>query len=103
MDVVFSVCIVTPGAVCSCMRSMSVSSCRCYMFVIWVGGDSRPRIVERITEEGQVFRLEGGNKRGKCFSSGEVDHIAVSCHRNAWSENEKQWLRGKRVVMCTEG
>ena len=32
MDVVFSVCIVTRGAVGSCMGSMSVSSCRC-MFV----------------------------------------------------------------------
>ena len=36
MDVVFSVCIVTRGAVCarcSCMGSVSVSSCRCCMFV----------------------------------------------------------------------
>ena len=36
MDVVFSVCIVRRGAVgaqCSCMGNMSVSSCRCCMFV----------------------------------------------------------------------
>ena len=34
MDVVFSVCIVTRGALkCSCMGIMSVSSCRCCMFV----------------------------------------------------------------------
>ena len=34
MDVVFSVCIVRRGAVeCSCMGSVSVSSCRCCMFV----------------------------------------------------------------------
>ena len=32
MDVVFSVCIVRRGA-CSCMGSVSVSSCRCCMFV----------------------------------------------------------------------
>ena len=31
MDVVFSVCIVSCS--CSCMGSMSVSSCRCCMFV----------------------------------------------------------------------
>ena len=31
MDVVFSVCIVSCG--CSCMGSVSVSSCRCCMFV----------------------------------------------------------------------
>ena len=35
MDVVFSVCIVMRGAACrcSCMGSVSVSSCRCCMFV----------------------------------------------------------------------
>ena len=34
MDVVFSVCIVRRGAArCSCMESVSVSSCRCCMFV----------------------------------------------------------------------
>ena len=33
MDVVFSVCIVRRGAVDSCMGSVSVSSCRCCMFV----------------------------------------------------------------------
>ena len=34
MDVVFSVCIVMRGG--SCMESMSVSSCRCCMFVFCV-------------------------------------------------------------------
>ena len=34
MVVVFSVCMVRHGAVrCSCMGSMSISSCRCCMFV----------------------------------------------------------------------
>ena len=33
MDVVFLVCIVTRGASCLCMGSMSVLSCRCCMFV----------------------------------------------------------------------
>ena len=34
MDVVFSVCVVRRGAVgCSCMGSVSVSSCKCCMFV----------------------------------------------------------------------
>ena len=34
MDVVFSACIVTRGAVCTrIMGSMSVSSCRCCIFV----------------------------------------------------------------------
>ena len=32
MDIVFSVCIVMRGVLCTCMGSMSVSSCRC-MFV----------------------------------------------------------------------
>ena len=36
MDVVFYVCIVTRGAVSACMRSRSVSSCRCCMFVVCV-------------------------------------------------------------------
>ena len=37
MDVVFSVCIVTRGAVdsCSCMGSISVSSCRCCTFCLF--------------------------------------------------------------------
>ena len=33
MDVVFSFSIVRRGMVCSCMGSVSVSSCRCCMFV----------------------------------------------------------------------
>ena len=33
MDVVFYVCIVWHGVVCACVGSVSVSSCRCCMFV----------------------------------------------------------------------
>ena len=34
MDVVFSICIVRPWSCrCSCMGSVSVSSCRCCMFM----------------------------------------------------------------------
>ena len=28
-----------------------------------------------MTDEGQVYRLDGGNKGGRCFSCGEVGHI----------------------------
>ena len=31
-----------------------------------------------MTKEGQVFRLAGGNKGWKCFSCGEVGHMAGS-------------------------
>ena len=36
MDVVFSVCIVRRGAVGARVGSVSVSSCRCCIFVSWV-------------------------------------------------------------------
>ena len=36
MDVVFSVCIVRCGAAGKCLGSVSVSSCRCCMFVSYV-------------------------------------------------------------------
>ena len=29
--------------------------------VSWVGAGSKARIVEEMTEEGKIFRLEGGN------------------------------------------
>ena len=66
--------------------------------VSWVGGDSKSRIVKEMTEEGQLFRLEGGNKEGKCFSCGEVGHMAGSCPRNAWSRNSKNEFKGKELV-----
>ena len=50
----------------------------------WVGEDSNAWIVEEMTEEGQVYRLEGGNKGGRYFSCGEVGHMAGSCTRNAF-------------------
>ena len=59
-------------------------------------------IVEERTEEGQVFRLEGGNKWVKCYSSGEVGHMSWTCPRSAGSKNGKNGL-GKRVVKCREG
>ena len=34
----------------------------------WVGEDSKARIVEEMMDEGQVYRLEGGHKGGRCFS-----------------------------------
>ena len=46
-----------------------------------------------MTDEGQVYRLEGGNKGGRCFSCGEVGHIAGSCPRNAWSKNRKNGFK----------
>ena len=47
--------------------------------------------MEVMTEEGQVFLLEGGNKGSKCFLCGEVGHMAGSCPRNAWSKNGENW------------
>ena len=48
----------------------------CETNVSWVGYDSKARIVEDMTEEGQVYRLEGRNKGGSCFSCGEVGYMA---------------------------
>ena len=62
--------------------------------VSWVGEDSKARIVEEMTDEGQVYRLEGGHKGGRCFSCGEVGHRAGSCPRNAWSKNGKKGVKG---------
>ena len=62
--------------------------------VRWVVEDSKARVVEEMTDEGQVYRLEGGNK------GGEVGHMSGSCPRNAWSKNRVQ---GRRVGWCGEG
>ena len=59
------------------------------------GGDSKARVVEEMTDEGQVYRLERENKGGVCFLCGEVGHMAGSCPRNAWSKNGKNGLKGK--------
>ena len=53
-------------------------------------GDSRAMIVEQRTEEGQVFRLEGGNKGEKCFWCGEVGHMAGTSPGKTWSKNGKK-------------
>ena len=67
----------------------------------WVGGDSKERIVEEMTEEGHVFRLEGG--RGKVhFSFGEVatwQGLVLGMHE----VRMEKWAQGKRVVCCEEG
>ena len=46
-------------------------------------------------KEGQVYRLEGVNKGGRCFSCGEVGHMVGSCPRNAWSKNRKNGFNGE--------
>ena len=63
------------------------------MSLVW--GDSKTRIVDEMTEDGLEFKLEGGNKGGKCFSCGEVGHMAGSCPGNAWSRNGKNGFNGK--------
>ena len=63
-----------------------------------MGEDSIARIVEEMTDKGQVYRLEEGNKGGRCFSCGEVGHMAGSCPRNAWSKNRKKGFKGKEWV-----
>ena len=66
--------------------------------VSWVGEDSRAMVVEEMTDEGQVYMLEGGNKWGRCFSCGEVGHMAGSCPRNAWRKYRKNEFKGKEWV-----
>ena len=66
--------------------------------VSWVGEDSKARVVGEMTDEGQVYRLEGGNKGGRCFSCGEVGHMAGFCPRNAWSKNRKNGFKGEGWV-----
>ena len=61
----------------------------------WVGKDSNARVVEEMTDEGQVYSLEGGNKGGMCFSCGEVGHVAGFCPRNAWSKNMKNGVKAE--------
>ena len=57
--------------------------------VSWVGEDSTARVMEEMTDKGQVYRLEGGNKGGRCFLCGKVGHMAGFCPRNAWRKNRK--------------
>ena len=51
-----------------------------------------------LTDEGQVYRLERGNKGGTCISCGEVGHMVRSCPRNAWSKKRKNEFKGKEWV-----
>ena len=60
-----------------------------------MGEDSKARVVEEMTDEGQVYRLEVGNKGGRCFSCVEVGHMAGFCPRNAWSKNRKNGFKGE--------
>ena len=71
--------------------------------VSWVGEDSKARVVEEMTDERQVYRLEGGNKGGRCFSCGEVGHMAGFCPRNAWSKNRKNGFKGEGWVGVGRG
>ena len=71
--------------------------------VSWVGEDSKARIVEEMTDEGQVYRLEGGHKGGMCFSCGEMGHMAGFCPRNAWSKNGKRGFKGNECVGVGRG
>ena len=61
----------------------------------WVGNDSKARVVEEMTDEGEVYKLEGGNKGVRYFSCGEVSHMAGLCSRNAWSKNRKNGFKGE--------
>ena len=76
------------GSAVDCANNFEVN-------VGWVCEDSKARIVEKMAEEGQVYRLEGGNKGGRCFSCGKAGHMAGSCPRNAWSKNGNNWFNGK--------
>ena len=67
------------------------------------GGDSKASIVEEMMDKRQVYRLEGGNKGGRCFSCGEVGHMAGSCPRNAWSKNGENGFNGKEWVDVGRG
>ena len=58
--------------------------------------------MEEMTAEGKVLRLEGENKEGKCFSCGEVGHMAGACPRNAWRSTEK-WIRENKVLRYRDG
>ena len=69
----------------------------------WVEDDSKAMGVEEMTDEGQVYKLEGGNKRGWCFSCGNVGHMAEFCARNAWSKNRKNGFKGEGWVVVGRG
>ena len=73
--------------------------------VSWVGEDSKARIVEEMTEEGQVYRLEGGNKVGRCFSCGEVSHMTGVVLGLHGVKTGKEWGgvgRGRGCFGCGE-
>ena len=63
--------------------------------VSWAGEDSKTHSVEQMTEDEQVYMLEGGNKGGMCFLCGEVGLMAGSCPRNSWSKNGKNGFKEK--------
>ena len=65
--------------------------------VSWVVEDSKARVVEEMTDEGQ------GNKGGRCLSCGEVGHMAGFCPRNAWSKNRKNGFKGEGWGGVEEG
>ena len=67
------------------------------------GEDSKARVVEEMTAEGQVYRFEGGNKGGRCFLCEEVGHMAGFCPRNAWSKNRKNGFKGEGWVGVGRG
>ena len=71
--------------------------------VSWVEGDSKARIVEEMTEEWHVIRLDGGNKGGELFSCVEVGHMAGSCPRNACSRNGDVRFKGKKWISVGRG
>ena len=71
--------------------------------VSWVGQDSKARVVEEMTDKGQVYWLEGGNKGGRCFLCEEVGHMAGFCPRNAWSKNRKHGFKGEGWVGVGRG
>ena len=71
--------------------------------VSWMGEDSKARVVEARTDEGQVYRLERGNKGGRCFPCGKVGHMVGFCPRNAWSKNRKNGFKGEGWVGVGRG
>ena len=69
--------------------------------VSWVCGRFKGKGCGR--DEGQVYRLEGGNKGGRCFSCGEVGHMAGFYPRNAWSKNMNNGFKGEGWVGVGRG
>ena len=61
--------------------------------VSWVGEDSKARVVEEMTDERQVYRLEGGNKGGNVLFMWRSGPHGGFCPRNAWSKNRKNGFK----------